>query len=84
MPAQCPKCEYKTEVIDTRQAMEGRAIKRRRRCVKCAHVFNTYEMQTSHAHLMNLEVAALRAILDDVVSFNDRIRKRLDGGKNAG
>jgi transcriptional repressor NrdR len=40
----CPKCHADdTKVIDSREAEEGAAIRRRRSCVACAHRFTTYE-----------------------------------------
>ena len=40
----CPKCEHAdTKVIDSRDTMEGRAIRRRRECLKCAYRFTTFE-----------------------------------------
>ena len=40
----CPKCHVDdTKVIDSREADEGAAIRRRRLCGSCAHRFTTYE-----------------------------------------
>ncbi len=40
----CPKCQTDdTKVIDSREAEDGTAIRRRRSCVSCAHRFTTYE-----------------------------------------
>lgn len=40
----CPKCQTDdTKVIDSREAEDGTAIRRRRSCVGCAHRFTTYE-----------------------------------------
>ena len=40
----CPKCEVDdTKVIDSREASEGTAIRRRRSCTACQHRFTTYE-----------------------------------------
>jgi transcriptional repressor NrdR len=40
----CPKCQTDdTKVIDSREADDGSAIRRRRSCVSCAHRFTTYE-----------------------------------------
>lgn len=40
----CPKCQVDdTKVIDSREAEEGAAIRRRRSCLACAHRFTTYE-----------------------------------------
>ena len=40
----CPKCgEIEDKVIDSRLSKDGRAIRRRRECIGCAHRFTTYE-----------------------------------------
>jgi transcriptional repressor NrdR len=40
----CPKCQADdTKVIDSREAEEGTAIRRRRSCASCSHRFTTYE-----------------------------------------
>lgn len=40
----CPKCEHHdTKVIDSRDTMEGKAIRRRRECLKCEYRFTTFE-----------------------------------------
>ena len=40
----CPSCSADdTKVIDSREADEGAAIRRRRSCVHCRHRFTTYE-----------------------------------------
>ena len=40
----CPKCQADdTKVIDSREAEDGTAIRRRRSCVACQHRFTTYE-----------------------------------------
>ncbi|MCY7299193.1 MAG: transcriptional regulator NrdR, partial [Ilumatobacteraceae bacterium] len=40
----CPKCHVDdTKVIDSREAEEGAAIRRRRSCLACANRFTTYE-----------------------------------------
>lgn len=42
----CPRCKHEdSAVIDSRIAEEGRAIRRRRECPKCAHRFTTFERQ---------------------------------------
>ena len=41
---QCPKCHHNSsKVIDSRQADDGRAIRRRRECEKCGFRFTTFE-----------------------------------------
>ncbi|MBT3235357.1 MAG: transcriptional repressor NrdR [Bdellovibrionales bacterium] len=40
----CPSCNYfDTKVIDSRLLMEGRTVRRRRKCDPCQHRFTTYE-----------------------------------------
>lgn len=40
----CPKCHADdTKVIDSREADDGTAIRRRRSCLSCLHRFTTYE-----------------------------------------
>ena len=40
----CPKCGgNKSSVVDSRQAEDGKTIRRRRECDKCHHRFTTYE-----------------------------------------
>jgi len=40
----CPKCKYKaTSVVDSREANEGRSIRRRRECEECSYRFTTFE-----------------------------------------
>ena len=43
-PMRCPSCHADdTKVIDSREADEGAAIRRRRSCQHCQHRFTTYE-----------------------------------------
>jgi transcriptional repressor NrdR len=40
----CPKCRDKnTRVVDSRDASEGRSIRRRRECESCSYRFTTFE-----------------------------------------
>lgn len=40
----CPFCGHnETKVVDSREAKDGRAIRRRRECERCAARFSTYE-----------------------------------------
>jgi transcriptional repressor NrdR len=40
----CPKCKKgNTSVVDSRDAEEGRSIRRRRQCDKCSYRFTTFE-----------------------------------------
>jgi transcriptional repressor NrdR len=42
----CPRCKSSdTNVIDSRLAEDGRAIRQRRACPKCEHRFTTFERQ---------------------------------------
>src|SRR3989338_1981308 len=42
----CPRCKFEdTSVIDSRLSEEGRAVRRRRECIKCDHRFTTFERQ---------------------------------------
>ena len=41
---QCPKCHHKnSKVVDSRQADDGRTIRRRRECENCGFRFTTFE-----------------------------------------
>jgi transcriptional repressor NrdR len=40
----CPHCGYlEDKVVDSRPSQDGRAIRRRRECLKCGERFTTYE-----------------------------------------
>ncbi len=40
----CPTCKYNdTRVLDSRDAHEGRVVRRRRECPKCSRRFTTFE-----------------------------------------
>lgn len=40
----CPFCGYEQDkVVDSRSSKEGRAVRRRRECLKCEQRFTTYE-----------------------------------------
>lgn len=42
----CPRCKSEdTNVVDSRLSEDGRAVRRRRECPKCAHRFTTFERQ---------------------------------------
>ncbi len=42
----CPRCKSEdTSVVDSRLAEDGRAVRRRRECLKCSHRFTTFERQ---------------------------------------
>ena len=60
----CPKCQTDdTKVIDSREAEDGTAIRRRRSCVSCAHRFTTYE-RLEGAPLMVLKRSGQRQPFD--------------------
>lgn len=40
----CPKCKSKrTKVLDSRETEEGKAVRRRRECLKCSYRYTTFE-----------------------------------------
>jgi len=40
----CPHCGYhEDKVVDSRPSQDGRAVRRRRECLKCSERFTTYE-----------------------------------------
>ena len=42
----CPKCTFEdTKVLESRLSNEGRAVRRRRSCIKCNYRFTTYEKE---------------------------------------
>lgn len=44
IPMFCPRCKSEdTNVVDSRLSEDGRAVRRRRECPKCAHRFTTFE-----------------------------------------
>ena len=46
---QCPACRnLEDKVVDSRELMDGEAIRRRRECVKCGRRFTTYERIEEH------------------------------------
>lgn len=60
----CPKCEADdTKVIDSREASDGAAIRRRRLCVACQHRFTTYE-RPEEVPLLVLKSSGAREIFD--------------------
>jgi transcriptional repressor NrdR len=45
----CPKCTHEgTRVLDSRETHEGKEIRRRRQCEKCAYRFTTFERVESN------------------------------------
>jgi len=62
----CPYCKSpKTKVVDKRTSEEGKAIRRRRECLKCKKRFTTYE----------------RADMDLIVIKKDGRREKFDRSK---
>ena len=43
----CPRCQARSKVLESRGAEEGAAIRRRRRCPACGHRFTTFERRAS-------------------------------------
>ena len=43
MPMDCPACERPTQVLESRRADDGAAVRRRRECPACGQRFTTYE-----------------------------------------
>lgn len=39
----CPRCDSRTAILETRKAEGGIALRRRRQCEECGHRFTTYE-----------------------------------------
>ena len=67
----CPKCEVDdTKVIDSREASEGTAIRRRRSCVACQHRFTTYE-RLEEIPLVVLKTIVRPAIFSPTYSFGE-------------
>jgi transcriptional repressor NrdR len=45
----CVKCGHlEDKVVDSREAADGRSIRRRRQCLKCGHRSTTYELFENH------------------------------------
>ncbi len=46
----CPHCGHEEDkVVDSRPSQDGRAVRRRRECLKCHERFTTYEYVEHHA-----------------------------------
>lgn len=42
----CPECKWEdTKVLDSRMSLDGKSIRRRRKCTECEHRFTTYERE---------------------------------------
>lgn len=60
----CPSCHADdTKVIDSREAEEGAAIRRRRQCLQCSSRFTTYE-RLEEAPLMVVKTSGHRQPFD--------------------
>lgn len=60
----CPHCRYNdSKVIESREAAEGGAIRRRRECLKCQHRYTTYE-RIEHPHLAVVKKGGERELFD--------------------
>lgn len=67
----CPFCGHEDDkVVDSRSAQEGRAVRRRRECLKCNKRFTTFE------YIENVELTVIKS--DERRQTYDR-RKILDG-----
>lgn len=80
----CPKCSYKTDVIDSREDRAG-ATRRRRRCASqvCGHRFSTWEsperiQQSQHAVAEEFKIAKRQ--IDQAVSNLNAALERLTKG----
>jgi transcriptional repressor NrdR len=71
----CPACGHQEDrVIDSRSTREGRAIRRRRECLACAHRFTTYEY---------VEVTTLQVVKKDSRREEFNREKLISGIKRA-
>jgi transcriptional repressor NrdR len=52
----CPFCGHEEDkVVDSRSAQDGRAVRRRRECLKCSERFTTYE------YIENVELSVIKS-----------------------
>lgn len=66
----CPFCgNFEDKVVDSREAQEGDAIRRRRECLKCGSRFTTYE-QVEIAPVMVIKKDGRRETFDRKKVFN--------------
>jgi transcriptional repressor NrdR len=47
----CPECQAQTRVLESRQGVGGKSVRRRRECASCGHRFTTHERQEGHGQL---------------------------------
>lgn len=60
----CKQCQHAdTKVIESRDAAEGDAVRRRRSCPKCEHRFTTYE-RVEQPHLVVIKNNGTRELFD--------------------
>ena len=60
----CPYCgNEKDKVVDSRTSQEGKAVRRRRECIKCEKRFTTYEY-VEESHLLVIKKDARREPFD--------------------
>lgn len=72
----CPKCESKTEVLETRKTVYYDAVKRRRECPSCGHRFTTKECsQEKFKELLFVkeELKEARAKIRGLENFKQKI-----------
>jgi transcriptional regulator NrdR family protein len=72
----CEACKGKTYTIDSRLAEDG-STKRRHRCVKCDHRFNTNEFTEDALLNRDLEVLKEMAVMFNDVYKELKIKKGL-------
>lgn len=60
----CPRCQHdNSKVVESRDASDGDAIRRRRECLKCAHRYTTYE-RVERPHLAVIKKDGVRELFD--------------------
>lgn len=60
----CPRCHHdNSKVVESRDASDGDAIRRRRECLKCAHRYTTYE-RVERPHLAVVKKDGARELFD--------------------
>lgn len=60
----CPQCHEKdSKVVESREAAEGGAIRRRRECLNCEHRYTTYE-RIERPNLAVLKKGGVRELFD--------------------
>jgi len=60
----CPRCQHdNSKVVESRDANDGDAIRRRRVCIDCAHRYTTYE-RVERPHLAVIKKDGARELFD--------------------